>query len=101
MEIIMEENIDDNVKGRMKDKTDWELIAKIRRSETRKKIFVLLLKNPSSATDIAHQLGINRTTVVFHFTKLKKFGVIEPYTDLPNFQIYGPTEKGEEIGRYV
>jgi len=97
----MEENIKDSAKGRMKDKTDWELIAKIRRSEMRKKIFILLLKNPSSATDISQQLGINRTTVGFHFTKLKKIGVIEPYTDLPNFQIYGPTEKGEKIGRYV
>ena len=97
----MEEDIKDRVKRRMKDRTDWELIAKIRRSTAQREIFNRLVENPSSASDLAWVMGRERTTVSYYFTKLKKLGVIEPYTDLPNYQIYGPTEKGEKIAQYV
>ncbi len=97
----MEEDIKNGVKKRMKDRTDWKLIGVIRRSIVQRNIFNHLAENPSSASDLAWKMGMERITVSYYFTKLKKLGVIEPYTNLPNYQIYGPTEKGEKIAKYV
>ena len=97
----MKEKIKENMSIKMKNSADWDLIGKIRRSPTLREIFHLLEIDPSSASDIAVILNMKRSSVSNYFSKLKKLGVIEPYTDLPNYQIYGLTKKGREIAKYV
>ena len=97
----MKEKIKEDMNGNMKNSVDWNLIGKIRRAPTMQEIFLLLALGSSCASDVALMLNLKRSSVSNYFSKLKKLGVIEPYTDLPNYQIYGLTEKGREIAKYV
>jgi predicted transcriptional regulator len=78
-------------------KTDYTLIASIRRSTIKKRILELLTE-PKTATDLKKVLGVHRESISRALLSLEKQGLANCLNPTqPNFRYYNKTKLGIKI----
>jgi predicted transcriptional regulator len=82
---------------------DWDAVASIRSSKSRRLVVESLQDSPKYAQEIADDLDyVNRDTATRQIRWLKKRDLAECLTpDRPHHRIYGLTEEGEAVADEV
>lgn len=78
--------------------TDWEKISYIAASQPRFRVFLELIKNESTPTQLSDRLGIPVSHVSKALRELTDQRVVECLTpDRRKMKFYGATEEGESL----
>lgn len=82
----------------------WDLVAAVRSSSSRRRVFEAVGEKPKSATEVAEEIGTSREAVSKQFRWLSRQSppLIENLTpQRPHHILYGVTEDGAKVAEVL
>lgn len=84
------------------EQIDWNLVSSVKASDRRTQVLKALSEKPRLNGELADELGVSTKWARKQVKWLEERGLVEDLTEQKhNYKLYGMTEKGERILKYL